>query len=152
MNFLELALSSIESEVEFDVYRSFCWVRIVIAIEFEYFRTSSNIQHLEIDSCNHWVQIFPNEFEYLRSSSNFKIVLYWTFMNSGVSNCIEVSKFWEYLTDLRMNISDRVRIFFTKKFIELILNSYCIVSNYIDLSRTIPLSPLPSYGWLDTSY
>ena len=116
MNFLELALSSIESEVEFDVYRSFCWVRIVIAIEFEYFRTSSNIQHLEIDSCNHWVQIFPNEFEYLRSSSNFKIVLYWTFMNSGVSNCIEVSKFWEYSTDLRTNISDRVRIFFWKFF------------------------------------
>jgi hypothetical protein len=33
-------------------------------------------------------------------------------MNSGVSNCIEVCKFWEYLTDLRMNISDRDRIFF----------------------------------------
>ena len=33
-------------------------------------------------------------------------------MNSGVSNCIEVRKFWEYLTDLRMNISDRDQIFF----------------------------------------
>jgi hypothetical protein len=35
-------------------------------------------------------------------------------MNSGVSNCIEVCKFWEYSTDLRMNISDRDRIFFEK--------------------------------------
>jgi len=25
-------------------------------------------------------------------------------MNSGVLNCIEVRKFWEYLTDLRTNI------------------------------------------------
>ena len=132
LNFLELALSSIESEVKFDVYRSFCWVRIVIDIEFEYFRTSSNIQHLEIDSCNHWVQIFPNEFEYLRSSSNFKIVLYWTFMNSGVSNCIEVSKFWEYSTDLRTNISDRDQIFFWKIFIEFVSNLNRIDSNYID--------------------
>ena len=35
-------------------------------------------------------------------------------MNSGVSNCIEVLKFWEYSTDLRTNISDRDRIFFEK--------------------------------------
>jgi hypothetical protein len=33
-------------------------------------------------------------------------------MNSGVSNCIEVHKFWEYSTDLRTNISDRDQIFF----------------------------------------
>ncbi len=35
-------------------------------------------------------------------------------MNSGVSNCIEVRKFWEYLTDLRTNISVRDWIFFWK--------------------------------------
>ncbi len=33
-------------------------------------------------------------------------------MNYGFSNCIEVRKFWEYSTNLRMNISDRDRIFF----------------------------------------
>ena len=66
-------------------------------------------------------------------------------MNSGVSNCIEVCNFGKFSSDLSSNIFGRVRIFFTKKFIELILNSYCIVSNYIDLSRTIPLSPLPSH-------
>jgi hypothetical protein len=65
-------------------------------------------------------------------------------MNSGVSNCIEVRKFWEYSTDLRSNIFDRVRIIFCKIFIEFISNSNCIVSNYIDLSRTVRLSPLPS--------
>jgi len=66
-------------------------------------------------------------------------------MNSGVSNCIEVCKFWEYSTDLRTNISDRVWIFFWKIFIEFISNSNCIVSNYIDLCRIVPLSPLPSF-------
>jgi hypothetical protein len=64
-------------------------------------------------------------------------------MNSGVSNCIEVRKFWEYSTALRSNIFDRVRIIFCKIFIEFISNSNCIVSNYIDLSRTVRLSPLP---------
>jgi hypothetical protein len=65
-------------------------------------------------------------------------------MNSGVLNCIEVRKFWEYLTDLRTNISDTDRIIFTQIFIEFISNSNCIVSNYIDLCRIVPLSPLPS--------
>ncbi len=37
-------------------------------------------------------------------------------MNSGVSNCIEVRKFWKYSTDLRTNISNRDRIFFLKFF------------------------------------
>jgi len=36
LNFLELVLRSIESEVEFDVYRSFLLSSIIIAIEFEY--------------------------------------------------------------------------------------------------------------------
>ena len=40
-------------------------------------------------------------------------------MNSGVSNCIEVHKFWHYLTDLGTNISDRdqiVYLFFKSVF------------------------------------
>ncbi len=35
-------------------------------------------------------------------------------LNSWVSNCIEVRKFWEYSTDLRTNISDRDQKFFEK--------------------------------------
>jgi hypothetical protein len=38
LNFLELVLRSIEYEVEFDVYRSFLFSSIIIAIEFEYLR------------------------------------------------------------------------------------------------------------------
>jgi hypothetical protein len=49
-------------------------------------------------------------------------------MNSGVSNCIEVHKFWHYLTDLGTNISDRERIFFRPNFID--FDSY---SNRIEL-------------------
>jgi hypothetical protein len=60
-------------------------------------------------------------------------------MNAGVSNCIEVHKFWEYSTDLRTNISDRVqnsniflKIFYRFRFefvlyrIELDLVSKCM--------------------------
>jgi hypothetical protein len=53
-------------------------------------------------------------------------------MNSGVSNCIEVHKFWHYLTDLGRNISDRERIFFRPNFIDFDLYSNRIESNYID--------------------
>jgi len=38
LNFLELELRSIESKVEFNVYRSFLLSSIVLAIEFEYLR------------------------------------------------------------------------------------------------------------------
>jgi hypothetical protein len=38
LNFLELVLRLIESEVEFDVYRSFLLSLIVLAIEFKYLR------------------------------------------------------------------------------------------------------------------
>ncbi len=38
LNFLELVLRSIESEVEFDIYHSFLLSSIVLAIEFEYLR------------------------------------------------------------------------------------------------------------------
>ncbi len=38
LNFLELVLRSIESEVEFDIYRSFLLSSIIIAIEFKYLR------------------------------------------------------------------------------------------------------------------
>ncbi len=35
-------------------------------------------------------------------------------MNSGVSNCIEVRKFWEYLTDLRQIFLIEIKYFFEK--------------------------------------
>jgi hypothetical protein len=38
LNFLELILRSIESEVKFDVYHSFLLSSIIIAIEFKYLR------------------------------------------------------------------------------------------------------------------
>ncbi len=41
LNFLKLVLRSIESEVEFNVYRSFLLSSIIIAIEFD--NCSSNI-------------------------------------------------------------------------------------------------------------
>jgi hypothetical protein len=68
-------------------------------------------------------------------------------MNSGVLNCIEVRKFWEYSTDLRTNISDRDQIFF-EKFL-LISFRIRIVSNR---TTSISVEVYEYRRYLDTPY
>ncbi len=90
----------------------FCWVRIVNAIEFEYFWTSSNIcdkhQILKLFFIGHlWIPEF------------------WTV--SKYANFGNIWLIWDQIFSIE---------------------SICIVSNYIDLSRTIPLSPLPIQSFI----
>jgi hypothetical protein len=105
LNFLEPVLSSIESEVEFDVYRSFsniCDKHRILKLFFIghlwilEFRTVSKYANF-VNIWPIWERIFPIEIEYFFEkflSISFRI---WIVSNRTTSISVKVSEYRRYL-------------------------------------------------------